>query len=601
MKHCNVHFSPDNLSTSIHAGATLLEAAGQAGLILSAPCGGIGRCGKCLVRLLPSEKEVRTCQYIVQHDLTVFVPDSSKYFKQKILEHGIEQKVDGDSLIRKVFLKDPPSQIKTLCESLSEKVSAQITVQNIPEATVSTQLQSFRESGLTVILFFNNDPENSPEYRLMGLEPGNTTDKLFGAAIDIGTTTVVASLADLNTGQILAVSSDSNPQGQYGADVISRISHCENESGPEELHTTIIACLNNLLDSVVQKTNISNKDIYEITIVGNTTMNHLLLRRPVQQLGQAPYRAHSLEASNHCPGELGLNINPSGNIHILANIAGFIGSDTLASALACGLETSKVTTLLVDIGTNGEIVLATDAELLAASCAAGPALEGAGIICGSRAQSGAIERVFLDQDDIDVDVIGSGQPHTLCGSGLIDAVAVMLELGIIDSTGRFSERYELDPMLSGLIRRRLINHNAEPAFVLAGQYSGDKWESAIFLTQKDIRQIQLAKAAIRAGIELLIKHAGTNIENIQQLLLAGAFGNYIQKKSAVRIGLLPSIPLEKIRFVGNAAGSGARMALISQNTRKTAKITAEKINYVEIAHQADFQMVFSEFLLFPEN
>jgi len=177
----------------------------------------------------------------------------------------------------------------------------------------------------------------------------------------------------------------------------------------------------------------------------------------------------------------------------------------------------------------------------------------------------------------------------------------MLELGIIDSTGRFCDRCELDPMPLDSIRKRLITHNNEPAFVLAGQYTKNQWEDAVFLTQKDIRQMQLAKAAIRAGIELLLQKAGANTESIQQLLLAGAFGNYIQKKSAVRIGLLPKIPLEKIHFVGNAAGSGARMALISHNARKMAKKLAEKIDYVEIAHQADFQMVFSEFLLFPEN
>jgi uncharacterized 2Fe-2S/4Fe-4S cluster protein (DUF4445 family) len=367
------------------------------------------------------------------------------------------------------------------------------------------------------------------------------------------------------------------------------------------LHNAIVVCLNELLDSVSQQAGIKCSDIYEIAAVGNTTMSHLLLRHPVQQLGQAPYEAYSLAAGDHAPDELCLNINPAGNIHILANIAGFVGSDTVAASLACGLDASNSNTLLVDIGTNGEIVFRTESHLLSASCAAGPALEGAGIACGSRAQSGAIERVFLDEDDIDVDVIGSDQAATLCGSGLIDAVAVMLELGIIDSTGRFCDRFELDPMLSDSIRRRLITHNNEPAFVLSGHYIKKQWENAVFLTQKDIRQIQLAKAAIRAGIELILQKAEISKEGIQQLLLAGAFGNYIQKKSALQIGLLPKIPLERIHFVGNAAGSGAQMALISQDMRIMAKKLADKIDYLEIAHQADFQMIFSEFLLFPEN
>jgi len=601
VKHYTIHFQPDNLATTIHAGATLLEAAGQAGLILSTPCGGMGRCGKCTVRLLPSEKEVLACQYTIEHDLTVSIPDSSRFFKQQILEHGIQRKINGFPSIRKIFLENPPSQINALCKALSEKVSAQVVVRNTPDGALASQLSSCRGNEATAILSLDDCQEQNACYQLTGVEPGDTTGKLYGAAVDIGTTTVVVRLVDLNTSETVATASSGNPQSQYGADVISRISYCENESGPEHLHDTVIACLNELFQSVTRKVDIESNDIYEITAVGNTTMNHLLLRHPVRQLGQAPYQAHSLVACNLQPGELGLHMNPAGNIHILANIAGFIGSDTVAATLACGLDISKVNTLLVDIGTNGEIVFGTQSHLLAASCAAGPALEGAGISFGSRAQAGAIERVFLNEVDIDVDVIGSVGASTICGSGLIDAVAVMLELGIVDYTGRFCETEDLDPMLSDLIRRRVITYNNEPAFVLAGEYAEGLWEAAVVLTQKDIRQLQLAKAAIRAGIELLLQKAGTDTAGIQQLLLAGAFGNYIQKKSAIRIGLLPQIPLEKIHFVGNAAGSGAQMALISRDARKMAKKLAEKIDYVEIAHQTDFQMVFSEFLLFPEK
>jgi uncharacterized 2Fe-2S/4Fe-4S cluster protein (DUF4445 family) len=599
VKHYTVCFQPDNLVSTIHAGATLLEAASQVGLILSTPCGGMGRCGKCTVQLLPSKKDVKACQYIIEHDLTVSIPDSSRFFEQKILEHGIHRKIDGVSSMRKIFLENPPAQMNALCEALSEKISAQVVIRNTPDSTLVSQC---RESGITAILFLDDTKEEEAScYQLTGAEPGNTTSKLYGAAVDIGTTTVVVRLVDLNTNQIVATASAGNPQSQYGADVVSRISYCENESGSEQLHNAVVTCLNELLQSVAQQANIDHTDIYEMTAVGNTTMNHLLLRHPVQQLGQAPYQAHSLAAGDHQPGELAININPAGNIHTLANIAGFVGSDTVAATLACGLDITEANTLLVDIGTNGEIVFGTLSHLLAASCAAGPAMEGAGIKFGSRAQSGAIERVILNGVDIDVDVIGTTQAATLCGSGLIDAVAVMLELGIIDSTGRFCEPCELDPILLDSIRKRVITHDNEPAFVLSGKYTKKQWEDAVFLTQKDIRQIQLAKAAIRAGIELLLQKSGTQAAGIQQLLLAGAFGNYIQKESAIRIGLLPHIPLEKIHFVGNAAGSGARMALVSQNARRMAKELAEKIDYLEIAHQAEFQMVFSEYLLFPEK
>jgi uncharacterized 2Fe-2S/4Fe-4S cluster protein (DUF4445 family) len=392
----------------------------------------------------------------------------------------------------------------------------------------------------------------------------------------------------------------SNPQGKFGADVVSRISSCENAENAAQLHKAIIECLNELIKQTTEQANIDCQGIYEIVAVGNTTMSHLLLNFPVQQLGQAPYEAYCLKATDRSPSEIKLKINPAGNLHILPNIAGFVGSDTIAAALSCGLDITTANTLLVDIGTNGEIVYGTQSDLSAASCAAGPALEGAGIEYGSRAQAGAIERVLFDGEDIDVDVIGNTRPCSICGSGLIDVIAVMLELEVLDPSGRFYEKDELNPLLPNTIRNRLVKHVNKPAFVLTGEMTENGWENAVLLTQKDIRQLQLAKAAIRAGIELLLKKAQSGPENIQQLLLAGAFGNFIQKESAVRIGLLPKVSLDKIHFVGNAAGSGAEMALISQNARQLASRLAKEIHYVEIAHQAEFQMVFSEFLVFPD-
>jgi uncharacterized 2Fe-2S/4Fe-4S cluster protein (DUF4445 family) len=603
VKHYQIQFQPDNLTTLIHKGATLLEAAGQVGIILSTPCGSAGRCGKCKVRLLPSEKEVLACQYIIDGDLTVLVPESSRFYQQQILEHGIDRKVAATASIRKVFIENPHPQSQGFRDSLSAAVSAEVCV---PDSLLKdlSNLSLHEEEGVTAVLFHpynDNEPSSRPRYILKAVENGDTTEKLLGLAIDIGTTTVVARLVDLQSGQVCSTASAGNPQTQYGADVVSRISYCEHDKGLDKLHASIIGCLNGLIEKVRLQSSVETKDIYEVVFAGNTTMTHLLLKYPVQQLGQAPYRAYSLDACDRGPADLGLQINPAGNIHVLANIAGFVGSDTVAASLACGLDITTANTLLIDIGTNGEIVYGSQSNLLAASCAAGPALEGAGITFGSRAQSGAIERVLFDGKDIDVDVIGTGQARTICGSGLIDAVAVILNLGMIDTTGRFFERSDLSPLLPDPIRRRLITHTNEPAFVLAGTYLNKQWKNAVFLSQKDVRQLQLAKAAIRAGIELLLKKAHTDTSSIQQILLAGAFGNYIQKENAVRIGLLPSAPLEKIHFVGNSAGTGARMTLISRGARKLADRLAKQINYVEIAHEAEFQMVFSEYLMFPEK
>lgn len=603
MKHYEIQFLPDNLTAKIHHGATLLEAAGQMGIILATPCGGAGRCGKCKVRLLPSEKEVLACQYLVERDLTILVPESSRFYQQKILEHGIDRKVETLASIRKVFFENPDIQASNFCDFLSTAVSANVVA---PEHLLSDLVNTsfLRKNGMTAVLALQyNEKYASPQpcYRLQGLENGNTTEKLLGLAVDIGTTTVIAHLADLNSGQVIATTSAENPQGQYGADVISRITFCEKENGLEKLHAIIIDCLNLLIEKACRKGDIESCDIYEAVLVGNTTMNHLLLKYPVHQLGHAPYHAYSLDACNRTPDELGLNLNPAGNIHVLPNIAGFVGSDTVAASFACGMDITKTNTLLVDIGTNGEIVYGSQSHLSATSCAAGPALEGAGIEFGSRAQEGAIERVMFDGKDIDIDLIGPGKPLTICGSGLIDAIAVMLDLEVIDYTGRFCRASELNPLLPDTIRKRLTTHHTEPAFVLAGTYENNRWNNAVLLSQKDVRQLQLAKAAIRAGIELLLKKAGINAGRIQSILLAGAFGNYIQKENAVRIGLLPPVPLEKIHFVGNAAGTGAYMALISQDGRKSANHFAKKIAYLEIAHEAEFQTAFSEFLLFPEK
>ena len=600
MKHYQVHFQPDDKKAMIHHGATLLEAAGLVGIILTTPCGGVGRCGKCCVQLWPSKKDVLACQFRIEHDLEVFIPDSSRFFKQKILEHAISRHVDSDPAIQKIFIAESLSGTQQLCQHISGIIQASCIIDAASADGIQAKLTAYTENDVTAVIACRQDA-NAIQWSVVDVEKGDTTGTLFGIALDIGTTTIVARLIELQKGQIAATVSAGNPQAQYGADVISRIVHAEMDQGLDTLNRSIISCLNSLIEQASQKADIRPNDIYELTAAGNTTMNHILLKYPLRQLGQAPYQAYSLEASDQNPDDIGLQINPAGNIHTLPNISGFVGSDTVAAALACGMDMTETATLLVDIGTNGEIVYGTKDSLVAASCAAGPALEGAEIEFGSRAQTGAIERVIFEEDDIDVDVIDQAQPATICGSGLIDAVAVMLDLGIIEPTGRFTEPYELDPMMSAKIKRRLVTYQNTQAFVLSGKYKNGTWDNAVMITQKDIRQIQLAKAAIRAGISLLLRKTAHQESQIQQILLAGAFGNYIQRENAVRIGLLPNVPVEKIHFVGNAAGTGAQMVLASQSARNLAIKLAQKIEYLEIAHQSEFQMVFSEYLLFPEK
>lgn len=418
--------------------------------------------------------------------------------------------------------------------------------------------------------------------------------KILGLAVDTGTTTVAAKLLDMTTGRSLAVEADLNPQMKYGDDVISRIHHAESEKNQIEMQSLIIDCLNNLIARLCRAQAVSSSDIYELCVVGNTTMNHLFLNLPVTQLGQAPYKAFNLDACDTNPALLGLQINPAGNIHTGPNIAGFVGADTTAAALAVGAESAQEQTLVVDIGTNGELVLGTSDKLYAASCAAGPALEGARISCGSRAVDGAIQGVVVNKSDIDLDVIGGGPAVSICGSGLIDAMALLLNLGIVEPTGRFTDRAKLHDRLPAPILARIVTEHGTSAFALAADTGGQR----IVLTQNDVRQVQLAKAAVRAAIMLLQKKIGIHDSDIKQVYVAGAFGNYIRPESALRIGLLPQIDVERIRFVGNAACSGAEMMLLSSECRKAAQRLAKKIEYVEIAREADFTSVYSDCMLF---
>jgi len=538
MRHYNVTFKPDGRRISIHAGATLLEAAGQAGIILNTVCGGQGICKKCVVNLRrkaspsgePDSEAVLACQYHIESDVTVTIPTTSRFFEQKILTEGTRAKAQGRLDVWEKY-KD-------------------------------------------------------------------VAEKIFGLAVDIGTTTVVAKLVNMKEGSCLATQAELNPQSRYGDDVVSRIAYAQSDDKSAELHKAITNCINKLISQLCKQAHIKPEHIYEVCVVGNTTMNHIFLRFPVAQLGQAPYRAFSIEAHNRQPNELGLSINSAGNIYTVENIAGFVGSDITAVALAADIDSADEMTLIVDIGTNGEIVLGTGDKLYAASCAAGPALEGARIGCGSRASEGAIEAVVIneDEDDINLDVIGSQPPHSICGSGLIDAVAVLLELGLVETSGRLLKPKQITAKLSKNILSRITEHNNQPAFVLAERRATS--DERLLLTQQDIREVQLAKAAIRTGIKLLQKKIGLKDNAIKQILLAGAFGNYIRRESALRIGLLPDVPAERIRFIGNAACSGAQMLLLSQQLRKQAGELTRKIKYVEIAHEKEFQDVIADSMTF---
>ena len=611
MQLFDLTFQPDGLKITAPAGTTIMEAANRAGIIIDAVCGGKGTCNKCLVEITGSTEPVRACQHHIDCDMTVTIPDSSRFFEQKILQEGIAAEAVIDPPVCKHYLQlsapsltDLRSDADRLIDAVEhpDALCAHTCRDHCGTASGATSIAwpllrqlpaLFRDDNFAVTALCHSK-------RLFALETGDTTASLFGLAADIGTTTVVTALVNLINGQTIAIASETNPQVTFGDDVISRIEHSRaNPNGLQQLHHRIVDCLNRLIGQLCEKSLVKPWQIYELAVAGNATMQHLLLGIPVEQIAQAPYVSAVCSAVNVPAEGLGLDIHPQGNVYVMPSVAAHIGGDTVAVALATSMRTSKTINLALDIGTNGEIVLGDAEHLFACSAAAGPAFEGARIAQGMRAAAGAIEQIHIS-DDVEISVIGGDKPIGICGSGLIDAIAELLNVGIVDTTGRILTGDELPANLPAALSTRVIEQNGAPSFVLASDQQ-TKNGKAITLTQRDIRQAQLGKAAINAGITALLQQAGISLDQIDQVFLAGAFGNYIRPASARRMGLLPDLPLEKIRFVGNAAAVGAKQVLLSTKARLNAEQTAQVIQYIELAGHPQFQDLFSENMFFPEK
>jgi uncharacterized 2Fe-2S/4Fe-4S cluster protein (DUF4445 family) len=416
-------------------------------------------------------------------------------------------------------------------------------------------------------------------------------------ALDIGTTTIVGYLLDLTSGNQVSLSALMNPQAKFGGDVVSRILHATaTPDGLKRLQGVLIAALNEIIREVSKKAGVSTEQIYEICAVGNTTMHHLLLGLRPSSLTHFPYRPVIREAFAFPAKEIGIFIHPQGQFYLPPLIAGFMGSDTVGVVLSTGLHKSKIIKLAIDIGTNGEIVLGNRDRMVAASCAAGPAFEGGQIQYGMPGTNGAIDAVAIKNGgQVRIHAIDGLAPLGFCGSGLVDAISEIRRKGMISRQGQLlNNGGGGHPSLA----RRIIRFGGQTAFLL-WQGKGHSNPKRILITQKDVRQLQLAKSAIWAGIQILTRTIGIQLEEIDEVFLAGAFGNYVNPKSAIRIGLLPHFKKTKITPVGNAAGTGAKMALLSLNEREDANRIAQKIEYIELAKHPDFQNEFIEGMAFP--
>ncbi|MCX7918786.1 MAG: ASKHA domain-containing protein [bacterium] len=605
----HIIFQPNNKKIKVAKHTKLIQAAELAGVYLDTPCGGHGSCGKCRVHILPIDyndapigKEYFTeqewqegwrlaCQVFVNRDIEVFIPEPIRELQHKILHTGLEINIVPDPNIKKYFLiLDPPNLAhqKSDWEILSEKLeNATLSFQQ--DRTILSKISRvMRESNYRITVTLTADG------KLIDIEPGNTVNHCYGIAFDIGTTTVVGTLLDLTTGKELAVSAEMNAQSIFGADVVSRIQFAIQEvNGTNQLHHKIVDVVNHIIQTLCKQAKINRNHIYELTVVGNTTMQHLFLNLSPATLGTLPYVPIFKFGFEVSASELRIrSVNPRATVYILPNIAGFVGADTVGVILATDSHNSTKTRLIIDLGTNSEIVLGNKNELLCCSAAAGPAFEAAHIEQGMRAASGAIDHVWIENGDIRISTIENQPPCGICGTGIIDAVAIMVNLGIIDASGRIIGRNELRKNISERIKNRIIEEKKGNKFVICTTKN-------IYLTQQDIREVQLAKSAIATGIEILKKQLNIGDDQIDEVLLAGAFGHYILPESVLAIGLIPKSLSKKIISIGNAASCGAKLALLSLAKRRETLEIAKKTRHFELALHPEFESRFADSLSFP--
>jgi len=601
-------FQPGGTSQQVVSGSTIMEAMNQAGLEADFPCGGMGKCGECRVKVIEGLGEPTTndrfrlsmqeldegirlaCITEIQEDMVVEILNPKK-LQHNILISSEDRPFYIETHLRKFFVEvSQPSLIehKSDWQRLEETLVGLCDVKNLkaPLSLLRQLPDTIREAKnkLTTVLH---------DSKIIGLEPGDTSATMLGMAFDIGTTTIVGYLMDLNSGKELEVVSTLNPQAQYGGDVISRITYAgKQEKGLASLHKAVTDAINKLIGEAVDRAGASRTSIYEISIAANTTMHHLFLGINPQSIGVSPYVSVANQGLVVDASELGLEINGAGQVFVLPNIAGFVGADTTAVLLATELDQREDVTLILDIGTNGEIVLGSRRKMVACSAAAGPAFEGAQITNGMRGAVGAIDHITFG-DNLEFTIIGEGRPAGICGSALLDGVAGLVELGMINKRGKFLRPDQLTYPKSLGFKDRLIEYDGAWAFLLAD--AGETLHGRpIMITQNDIRELQLAKGAIAAGVRILMESSDIQSDDIKEVLLAGAFGNYLNPHSACVIGLIPRELENKIRMIGNAAGTGAKIALLSAGEFSRADEIAAAVSFIELGSYSRFNIIFAE-------
>jgi uncharacterized 2Fe-2S/4Fe-4S cluster protein (DUF4445 family) len=612
-----VIFQPSGLRGEVLEGKSLLEASRELGAEIESVCGGLRACGKCKVKLMEGRlspftdeetkfiKEAERvegyrlgCAAQIIGDVSIFVPEESRAGKQVVRKAATERKIELNPAIHLYYVElSPPSfqdlhgDLDRLKKVLFEK--HRLSSLDIDYFALLKLPGVLRQADwkVTAVIWM--------EKEILDIKPGKA-EAAYGLAIDVGTTTVAAYLCNLGDGKVMATESMMNPQISYGEDVMSRISYVVThpEDGLERMHRLIIDGLNQLIRSITEKCHLAPEDISDLTFVGNTVMHHLLLKIDPQYLGISPFPPVVHQAIHVKARDLKLKAHPSANVYFLPIEAGFVGADNAGVLIAEEPYDQDEMVLIIDIGTNGELVMGGRRVLISSSCATGPALEGATIKFGMRAAPGAIERVRIHPRTLDVDfkVVGleywrseskTVQAKGICGSGIIDTVAELYRNGIIDKSGRFNQHIQS-------FRMRISE--GKPEFVIAWEKE-TSIRKEITITQSDVRNVQLAKGALYTGAKLMMKKLG--IEKLDKIILAGAFGSYIDKEKAMILGMFPDCDLANVCAVGNAAGDGARIALLNRDKRGEAEEVARKVEYMELTLEKNFQREFIEALEFP--
>lgn len=606
---CQVDLQPVGRRVEVRAETTVLDAARQAGVELVAICGGEGVCGTCLVRqasgqlsapTLTEEAELGTaalqqgmrlaCQAQVLGDVRIEIPPESLTTAQRLQIEGQETAVQVHPVVIPLDVSLPGPTLEDLRSDLT-RLRAALVEQGYPSSgaaplkfsqpllvDLSNQLRRWQHADRwRARLALRGDEV------VAALPPGAP---LFGLAVDVGTTKVAAYLVELENGGTVAKQGAMNPQIAYGEDVISRIHYAnEHTEGAATLQRRLVETLNNLLAELCAKVQADPEQVVEAVVVGNTAMHHIFARLPLRQLGLAPYVASVSDALEIPAAQLGLQLANGAYVYLPPNIAGYVGADHVAMLLGAGLvnETAHPldeTVLALDIGTNTEISLFHQGRHWSCSCASGPAFEGAHIADGMRAAPGAIERVHIHGEAVWLHTIHEQPAVGICGSGILDAVAELLKNGLLGPRGNFTNTHS-----------RLDMMNGRGAFVLApGPESGTG--QPVVVRREDINEIQLAKGAIRAGIDVLLQHAGIPAEAIERFLVAGAFGTYLDVESAIAIGMFPDLPRERFSQIGNAAGAGARQLLVSRRLRQAVTAVADEVEYIELAKSPYFMKTY---------